>query len=118
MDPERHGQRRFPDGRRGDERRPRPQRPGEGPVPRTLTLQTQTEAIVLDRSEIESQARPRRSLMPDGLLDTLKPDEIRDLIAYLSHPTQVPLPQARTAKIGGAAPLNAMINELDSLVNR
>jgi hypothetical protein len=31
-------------------------------------------------------------LMPDGLLDALKPDEVRDLIAYLAHPAQVPLP--------------------------
>ena len=30
--------------------------------------------------------------MPDGLLDPLTPDEVRDLIAYLAHPTQVPLP--------------------------
>ena len=59
---------------------------------RTLTLQTQTEAIVLDRSEIEGLQPSTSSLMPDGLLDPLKPDEIRDLIAYLSHPTQVPLP--------------------------
>ncbi len=35
------------------------------------------------------------SLMPDGLLDTLSATEIRDLIAYLSHPTQVPLPRGR-----------------------
>ncbi len=59
---------------------------------RTLTLQTQTEAIALDRSEIEGVRPSSSSLMPDGLLDPLKPDEVRDLIAYLSHPTQVPLP--------------------------
>jgi len=34
-------------------------------------------------------------LMPEGLLDNLKPDEIRDLIAYLSHPAQVPLAGAK-----------------------
>ena len=39
--------------------------------PRTLTLQTQTEAIVLDRSEIEALRPSASSLMPDGLLDTL-----------------------------------------------
>jgi len=33
--------------------------------------------------------------MPDGLLDTLSASEIRDLIAYLSQPTQVPLPDVR-----------------------
>src|SRR5579883_668407 len=60
--------------------------------PRTITLQTQTEAIPLERSEIEGIQPSPSSLMPEGLLDTLKPDEIRDLIAYLSHPAQVPLP--------------------------
>jgi putative membrane-bound dehydrogenase-like protein len=61
---------------------------------RTLTLQTQTEALALDRSEVEGIRPSGASLMPDGLLDPLKPDEVRDLIAYLSHPTQVPLPSA------------------------
>ncbi len=59
---------------------------------RTLTLQTQTDAVILDRSEIEAIRTSSSSLMPDGLLDALKPDEVRDLIAYLSHPGQVPLP--------------------------
>jgi putative membrane-bound dehydrogenase-like protein len=59
---------------------------------RTLTLQTQTEAITLDRSEIEGVKSSLSSLMPDGLLDSMKPEEIRDLIAYLAHPAQVPLP--------------------------
>ena len=61
--------------------------------PRTVTLQTQTEAIVLDRSEIEALRLSPSSLMPDGLLDTLSKPEISDLIAYLAHPTQVPLPR-------------------------
>ena len=39
--------------------------------PRTVTLQTQTEAIVLDRSEIEALRPSPSSLMPDGLLDPL-----------------------------------------------
>ncbi len=65
---------------------------------RTLTLQTQTEAINLDREEIEAIRPSASSLMPDGLLDTLKPDEIRDLMAYLAHPTQVPLPEAASVK--------------------
>ena len=39
---------------------------------RTLTLQTQTESIVLDRSEIEGIKPSSSSLMADGLLDNLK----------------------------------------------
>jgi putative heme-binding domain-containing protein len=60
---------------------------------RTLTLQTQTEAMVLDRRDIEELRPSPSSLMPDGLLDPLKADEVRDLIAYLMHRTQVPLPR-------------------------
>jgi putative heme-binding domain-containing protein len=66
--------------------------------PRTLTLQTQTEALTLDRDEIESVRPSRSSLMPDGLLDPLRSDEVRDLIGYVSHPTQVPLPEAASVK--------------------
>jgi putative heme-binding domain-containing protein len=61
-------------------------------APRTVTLQTQTEAIILDRSEIEALRPSPSSLMPDGLLEPLTAAEIRDVIAYLAHPTQVPLP--------------------------
>jgi putative heme-binding domain-containing protein len=67
---------------------------------RTLTLQTQTEALTLDRSEIEGIRPSASSLMPDGLMDPLTPDEVRDLIAYLSHPTQVPLPAEASAPSG------------------
>ena len=59
---------------------------------RTITLQTQTEAITLERAEIEGIQPSTSSLMPDGLLNNLTPDAIRDLISYLSHPMQVPLP--------------------------
>jgi hypothetical protein len=32
--------------------------------------------------------------MPDGLLSALPREQVRDLIAYLMHPVQVPLPAA------------------------
>jgi putative membrane-bound dehydrogenase-like protein len=70
----------------------------KAPTARTLTLQTQTEALALDRGEIEGIRPSASSLMPDGLLDPLQPDEIRDLIGYLSHPTQVPLPSEASAR--------------------
>ena len=59
---------------------------------RTLTLITPTERVVLDRGDIASITPTDRSPMPDGLLDPLSADDIRDLVAYLRHPTQVPLP--------------------------
>jgi putative membrane-bound dehydrogenase-like protein len=59
---------------------------------RTLTLQTQTDRLVLDRAGIEGIKDSSQSLMPEGLLDPLSPAEVRDLVSYLMHPTQVPLP--------------------------
>jgi len=59
---------------------------------RTLTLQTQTETLVLDRREIESTQPSPNSLMPDGLLAPLSETETRDLFAYLMNRSQVPLP--------------------------
>jgi putative membrane-bound dehydrogenase-like protein len=62
---------------------------------RTLEVQTQTETIVIARSEVADLRPSSSSLMPDGLLDNLSATEIRDLIAYLSQPTQVPLPDSQ-----------------------
>ncbi|MDB5351045.1 MAG: Cytochrome c [Planctomycetota bacterium] len=59
---------------------------------RTLTLQTQNESLILERNEIERESPSPVSLMPEGLLTPLQADEARDLIAYLMHRTQVPLP--------------------------
>ena len=60
---------------------------------RTLTLQTQTAPLILDRKEIEGVKSSALSLMPEGLLDTLSKTEVQDLIAYLMSRTQVPLPR-------------------------
>ncbi len=59
---------------------------------RTITLQSQNEAVVLERKEIERIDPSPLSLMPEGQLDPLSPDDVRDLFAYLMHRTQVPLP--------------------------
>jgi putative membrane-bound dehydrogenase-like protein len=64
------------------------------PTDRTITLQSQNEAIVLPRSEIEQIVGSPVSLMPEGQLDPLTPDEVRDLFAYLMNRTQVALPEA------------------------
>lgn len=59
---------------------------------RTITLQTPTEGVVLDRGAIVEVRETNLSLMPEGQLDRLTPEEIRDLIGYLMSPTQVALP--------------------------
>jgi putative heme-binding domain-containing protein len=62
------------------------------PTDRTITLQSQNESVVLSRKEIEEIKPSPLSLMPEGQLDPLAPDEVRDLFAYLMRKTQVPLP--------------------------
>jgi putative heme-binding domain-containing protein len=59
---------------------------------RTLTLQTMTEKLTLERSDIAKSEELPMSLMPEGLPDALGEKQMRDLIAYLMHKTQVPLP--------------------------
>jgi putative heme-binding domain-containing protein len=61
---------------------------------KTLALQTQNEVVRLEKSDIEERNRSEQSMMPDGLLAMLSPIDVRDLIAYLSGPGQVPLPPA------------------------
>jgi len=55
----------------------------------SLTIQTATEKLVINKADIESQQQTEKSLMPEGLLDQLSINEIRDLIGYLSSPQQV-----------------------------
>jgi putative membrane-bound dehydrogenase-like protein len=59
---------------------------------KVLTLQTSKERLTLDLADIEEIQTSSQSLMPDGLLQPLTDDQIRDLVAYLMSPTQVPLP--------------------------
>ncbi len=59
---------------------------------KTLTLQTAKERTTIELGEIEEVKPSTVSLMPDGQLQTLTPEQIRDLVGYLMHPVQVPLP--------------------------
>ncbi len=59
---------------------------------KTLTVQTQTDRVTIQRTDIEEQKVSTLSLMPDGLFQTLTEDQVRDLIGYLMSPDQVPLP--------------------------
>jgi putative heme-binding domain-containing protein len=54
-----------------------------------LVLQTATELMTLAGDEIEEIRVTGKSAMPDGLLQNLSPDEVRDLIGYLMSPVQV-----------------------------
>ncbi len=57
-----------------------------------IVIQTANERIVLPKNEIERRTQSTVSMMPDGLLQNLTSDQIRDLIGYLSSPDQVALP--------------------------
>ena len=57
-----------------------------------LVLQTATEQIVLAADELEETKPTSKSAMPDGLLQALNDEEVRDLVAYLMSPVQVELP--------------------------
>jgi putative membrane-bound dehydrogenase-like protein len=61
---------------------------------RTITLKTMTETLTLERGEITGIRESTLSLMPEGLLDALSAEQARDLIAYLMHKSQVPMPVA------------------------
>ncbi|HUR55145.1 MAG TPA: c-type cytochrome, partial [Gemmataceae bacterium] len=62
-------------------------------TPAAVTVRTVNDTFVLSAADIESRKQTSQSIMPEGLLDALKPDEVRDLVAYLGTPHQVPVPK-------------------------
>lgn len=57
-----------------------------------VVIQTTNEELVVEIDDIASQTLSETSMMPEGQLDSLSDDQIRDLVAYLASPVQVPLP--------------------------
>lgn len=62
---------------------------------RTVSFKTMTEMLTLQRNDIESVQESTLSLMPEGLLEALTPEQQRDLLAYLMHKSQVSLPEGK-----------------------
>lgn len=62
---------------------------------KVLTLQTAKDRVQVELSEIEEIQVSTQSLMPDGLLQPMTEQQIRNLVAYLMSPTQVPLPEGQ-----------------------
>jgi putative heme-binding domain-containing protein len=58
-----------------------------------VTIQTQTGTVTLPQNEITTHTQSALSMMPEGLLESLKTNEVIDLIGYVQSPTQVPLPK-------------------------
>jgi len=57
----------------------------------SVTLQSERETLVLALDEIDELELSPLSTMPEGQLDAMAPDEVRDLFAYLASPAQTPL---------------------------
>jgi putative heme-binding domain-containing protein len=55
-----------------------------------VLVQTQNDRVALTKSEIEARDKSNVSLMPEGQLARLSPEDLRDLVAYLASPRQVP----------------------------
>lgn len=73
-----------------------------------LTLRTINDTVVIAKADIDERKLSELSLMPEGQLNQLTPDEQRDLIAYLGTPNQVALRgpkspiDAKTGRVAGA----------------
>lgn len=61
---------------------------------KVVALQTAEEKLSIPAEEIEEMQQTNKSLMPEGLLDSLSDQQLRDLFAYLQSTQQVaPLTQ-------------------------
>ncbi|HEY0983461.1 PVC-type heme-binding CxxCH protein [Schlesneria sp.] len=54
----------------------------------TITLQTATDRVVVATQDIEDRQQQSVSMMPEGLLNRLSIQEVRDLVSYLSSEAQ------------------------------
>jgi len=59
----------------------------------SVTMLTANESVVIPTAEIENRKQSKVSMMPEGQLEKLSLEEIRDLFGYLASPMQVELPQ-------------------------
>jgi putative heme-binding domain-containing protein len=62
-----------------------------GETDQTVTVLTATESITLPKGEVASRKQSQQSMMPEGLLQTMREQELLDLLTYLKAPGQVPL---------------------------
>jgi hypothetical protein len=61
-------------------------------TPVRLVVQTATERVTVAGEDVETIKDSALSIMPDGQLDALSKEQVRDLIAYVGGKGQVPLP--------------------------
>ena len=56
-----------------------------GETEQAISVQTDKELLTIANDQIDERIRTAKSLMPDGLLDQLTPDQVRDLVNYVMH---------------------------------
>ena len=54
-----------------------------GETEKTITVQTDKEQLTVATDDIEQRRNSGKSLMPDGMIDALTPDQVRDLFAFM-----------------------------------
>jgi putative membrane-bound dehydrogenase-like protein len=64
--------------------------------PKVVSIVTPNETLTLPRSEIKALTMAEMSMMPEGLLSPWSERDVRDLIAYLRSPAQVPRPSGKS----------------------
>jgi putative membrane-bound dehydrogenase-like protein len=52
-------------------------------TPQAVTVRTVNEEVVIPTADIDERKPTNNSVMPEGLFDALKPEEVRDLVKYL-----------------------------------
>jgi putative heme-binding domain-containing protein len=57
-------------------------------TPAAITVQLQNETVVVPKGDIESRTPTKMSMMPEGIFEQMRMDEVRDLVAYLANPVR------------------------------
>lgn len=58
-----------------------------------VTVRTVNDTLTIPTADIVTRKQTSVSIMPEGLFDRMKPEEVRDLVAYLRAKEQVPIPK-------------------------
>jgi putative heme-binding domain-containing protein len=58
-----------------------------------VTVRTTNDTLTIPVADVVTRKQTPVSIMPEGLFDAMKPDEVRDLVAYLRVKEQVPIPK-------------------------
>ena len=56
-----------------------------GRAENAMTVQTDKEQLTIATEDIEESRNSAKSLMPDGMLDVMTADQVRDLFAFMMH---------------------------------